>query len=273
MAHHIFVRRGRMAIAALAIWSVGANLAWAGAFSYSIDFDKLGKTMNFACGGRGACGAVSSINSFAFLQKQYPGVYDNKLLPNNDGMTNTDPVDSQKFGFDGWQVGANPMRKGYYNRTGTAEGDFLDTKMDWINDYAPGTTVFNSWWPDSPHNKRKPTIDDLAAEIRDGEDVEFFVQGENFYHVMTLTQVACDMAMMCSIRYQDPNQPGTHQGPTPVTAMDGMLMFTGVPGSNFAGKVTITAAFAESPIPEPGTMVLIGVMICGLALVRPTSCR
>lgn len=250
-------QKANAALLTLAIFAAAAQLAHSAAFTYSIDFNKLGQTPNFACGGKGACGAVSTVNSFAFLQKQYPGIYDNKLLPNNNAMTNTDMVDAQKFGFDGWQVGTNPMRQGYYPRPGGAESDFLQTKKDWINDYAPGTTRFNSWWAGSPDNNRKPTIDDLAREINHKEDVEFFVQGDNFYHVMTLTEVSCDMAMNCSIRYQDPNQPGTHQGPTPITVMNNMLMFTGVPGSGYNGTVTITAAFSESPIPEPATWILI----------------
>ena len=252
-----WLQRANVALAVLVANGAFAPIVVAAAFSYSIDFNKLGQTPNFTCGTQGACGAVATINSFAFLQKQYPGVYDNKLLPNNNAMTNTDPTDAQKFGFDGWQVGANPMRQGYYMRPGGAESDFLQTKKDWINDYAPGTTVFNSWWAGSPDNNRKPTIDDLAQEIKDGEDVEFFVKGTNFFHVMTLTAVACDMAMNCTIRYQDPNDPGTHQGPTPITVMDGMLMFTGVPGSGQPNlTVTITAAFAESPVPEPATVAL-----------------
>jgi hypothetical protein len=243
--------------------------AAAGAFSYSLDFDKFGKQENFMCGGQYACGAVATINSFIFLQNEYPDVYDGKLVPNYDEMTMTAMEDAQDFAFDGWQVGENPVREGYYERDGGAESDFLQTKKDWINDRAPGSTIFNSWWAGSPDNDRKPTITDLANEIRDGEDVEFFVRGDDFYHVMTLTEVSCDMAMNCSIRYQDPNDPTVNQPSTPVTIMDGMVMFTGVPGSGYPElTVTIEAAFAESPIPEPATIVLLATAVVGLVARR-----
>jgi hypothetical protein len=247
-----------------------AQFAYSAAFTHSIDFAKLGVTPNFACGGKGACGAVSTINSFIFLQKEYPAMYDNKLAPNYNAMTNTDMVDAQKFGFDGWQVGTNPMRQGYYNRPGGAESDFLQTKKDWINDYAPGTTRFSSWWPGSPDNNRFPTIMDLAEEMRKKEDVEFFVQNTDpakpFYHVMTLTEVSCDATMlMCSIRYQDPNNPTVNQPSTPITVMNNMLLFTNVPGSNYMGQVKITAAFSESPIPEPASVLMI--LAAGVVLV------
>jgi hypothetical protein len=260
------------------------SVANADPINESIDASKLGVTPNFACGGHGACGAVAALNSFKFLEKQYPSIYDNKLTPNDNATANTDQMDAQKFGFDGWQVGSNPMRMGYYNRTGGAELDFLNTKKDWINDYAPGTTVFNSWWatpaghPEwaSPDHANKPTVADLAAELHDKEDVEFFVQGDNFYHVMTLTGISCDMAMNCTIKWQDPNDPAqmapnqtmAKEYSAPITITDGMIMFGGVLGA--AGNVTMTAAFAESPnptlIPEPATVRLLALGAFGLLI-------
>ncbi len=273
------VRSWAVVLASWAACGQFVYVAYAGAINESIDVSKLGVQNNFACGGHGACGAVSTINSFTYLEKQFPAIYDNKLTPNYDANTNTDMMDAQKFGFDGWQVGTNPVRQGYYNRPGGAESDFLQTKKDWINDYAPNTTVFDSWWVGSPDHNRKPTIADLAGEIHDKEDVEFFVQGDNFYHVLLLTGVMCDMQMNCSIKYQDPNDPA-QASPNEkmakiymaqITDMNSMLTFTGVPGSGYAGMVTITAAFAESPnpslIPEPTTIVLMLAASCGMLAV------
>jgi|688.fasta_scaffold246037_2 hypothetical protein len=246
----------------LGLCGAGTQIAHAAAFNYSNDFSKYGVQQNFSCPASpgGVCGAIAAINSFIFLQKQYPNIYDNKLVPKYDPMTNTSMMDAQAFADTGWQVGGNPMRKGYYQRTGGAEQDYLDTKKDWFNDYAPGTSVISSWFSGSTDNNRKPTIDDLAQEIKDGEDVEFFVQGTNFYHVLTLTGVFCDMAMSCGIKYQDPNMPTVEQM-TSVMINNGMLMFTGVPGSNFNEAVTITAAFSESPIPEPSS--ILGILAIG----------
>jgi hypothetical protein len=266
-------RRGekgaKVLVLVLGLCGGGTQLANAATFDYFNDFDKYGVQENFTCpgpGSGGVCAAVAAINSFIFLQNEYPNIYDNKLVPNYDPMTNTSMMDAEAFADTGWQAGSNPMRLGYYQRAllpgFDAEEDYLDTKKDWFNDYAPGTTVFDSWFEGSPDNDRKPTIEDLAKEIKDGEDVEFFVDdGNGFFHALTLTGVFCDMAMNCGIKYQDPNQPTVEQD-TLVSPMNGMLMFTGVPGSGFAGTVTITAAFAESPrVPEPST--ILGILAVG----------
>lgn len=259
-------------------FSVGAGLTFVprasgDAFDYSEDFGKFGKTPNFSCGGQGACGAVASMNSFTFLENQYPSIYDNKLTPNKQ-MDGTDPMDAQKFGFDGWQVGTNPARKGYYDATRPHNADytdsFLQTKKDWINDYAPGTTVFDSWFAGSGDHDRKPTIADLAQEIKDKEDVEFFVKGGdggNVYHVMTLTGVACDMNNACSIKFQDPNDV-MNQYMRNVMVNMGMIQFNDIFG--FPGAYTITAAFAESPkaVPEPSTLVILATAGVGLLVFR-----
>jgi hypothetical protein len=254
------------------LWGATAQLAYATPFTFSLDFTKFGTQANFACGGSGACGAVATVNSFVFLENMYSHFYDNKLTPSMNLMD-----DAQDFGFDGWQVGANSMRRGYYDPLRPHNADFTDsflqTKKEWIHDRAPGTTIFESWFEGSPDHNRKPTIMDLAQEIKDGEDVEFFVRGTNFYHVLTLTEVSCDMAMNCSIRYQDPNQPLVNQPGTPITVMDGMLQFTNVPGSGHMGVVTITAAFSESPVPEPSTLLLLGSGLAVLVVWRRKQLR
>ena len=229
-------------------------------FDYFNDFTKYGAQQNLTCpvSPTGVCGAVAAINSFIFLQKQYPSIYDNKLVPNYNSLNNTSPVDALAFADVGWQVPSKPKRLGYYQRTGGAEQDYIETKSDWFNDFASGTSLLGSWFPGSSQNNRKPTIDDLAMEIKDGEDVEFFVSGTGFYHVLTLTGVFCTTETNCGIKYQDPNSP-TNQYSTPVSLMSDMIMFTGVPGSQYEGQVTITAAFSESPIPVPGPLPLLGL--------------
>jgi hypothetical protein len=87
---------------------------------------------------------VSSINSFTYLQRQYPLIYGTSLLPNYNATTNTADADAQDFGFDGWQVGMNPARRGYYDPMRPHNADytdsFLQTKKDWINDRStPGS--------------------------------------------------------------------------------------------------------------------------------------
>jgi hypothetical protein len=83
----------------------------------------------------GACAAVAAINSFIFLERLHPMLYDNLLTPSRIGDANTDFTDAYAFTEGTWQVGANPVRSGYYARfPGNANSLYVDTKMDWIND-------------------------------------------------------------------------------------------------------------------------------------------
>ena len=143
-----------------------------------------------------------------YLGSMFPTIYDNKLTPNKTNAT--DPIDATNFGITGWTVGNNPMRLGFYNLDRPHNADFTDsflnTKKDWFNDYAPGTTVFNSWFAGSADNNRTPTIADLAPEMQRGEDVELFVRGDaDYYHVISLTGIFCsdDAMTRCGLRYQD----------------------------------------------------------------------
>lgn len=262
-------RRSTLHIALFAtlLFGVTSQLAFADAFSYSENFGFFGGQNNFSCGQQGACGAVGSINSFIFLDHQYPTVYvpNNTYLitPNYNANTNTDMVDAQNFGFNGFGT-----YQGYYQRTGSAYTDFINTLSDWFTNYAPGTTVLHSWYAGSNDFNRLPTIGDLAGEIKDQENVEFFVLDPNpankFFHVLTLTGVACDAQNNCTIDYQDPNDPTNEYQNVAVQVVNGQLQIKGVLGdaNNWVG---ITGEFSESPVPEPATLVTLGSAVLGLA--------
>jgi hypothetical protein len=169
-------------------------------------------------------------------------------------------IDAMNFATDGWEVPGKPPRQGYYARTGDPSVDYLATKMDWINDRAPGTTVFSSMFG----GVGLPTIDYLAGEIMKREDVEFFIKdvasgGMTTYHVLTLVGIVCVAAGNCSATYQDPNDPAQ--------AFMSMLEMTGGRlefDSVLYGRVFIDAAFSESPVPEPSTLLLLGFSLAGL---------
>jgi hypothetical protein len=259
-------QRVTVLVLVLTLWG-GGRLARADAFNFSEDINKFGlQKNNIPCLPGKACAAIAAINSFIFLENQYPTIYDNKLTPNRMDNDKTDPIDATNFAVTGWQVLGKPHRDGYYDlvsRPGGANEEFVATKTDWFNDFAPGTTFFSSMFAG---NGGVPTIVYLAQQIKTGEDVEFFIS-DAVFHVLTLTGVACDALGSCNITYLDPDDPTKPDGTpksfnTPIApnaANGGRLEFT-----YQGGTVFVSAAFSESPVPEPSTLLLVGTGCLGL---------
>lgn len=255
------------ALCALALSLATSGVINAAGVLASENFANFGDQQNFTCPAApgGVCGAIAAINSFIYLEYTYPSIYaptgTDLLTPNYVLATNNSPTDAANFATNGFGA-----YMGYYSRPGSATGDYIQTLTDWFNNYAPGTTDLNSWYVGSNDYDYSPGYADLLGEIQANEDVEFFVQGTGFYHVLTLTGISCANAAplsTCSITYQDPNAPMTNQAAV-LSLNGGLLQFTGVPGSGFAGTVSITAMFSESPVPEPATWLLSGLGIAAL---------
>jgi len=243
-----------------------AAAVWGVPFSYSEDFSKFGRVQNQNCGIGGICGAVAMVNSFVFLQNMYPGIYGPTPLVSADPT-----ADSLKFALDGWQTGTNPARTGYYNRVAagtTGIKELWETKVDWVTDYAPGTTVFAGMtaFVDSTADWKLgqfvtlgyPTIAFLAQEIKNGEDVEASISklDNTGSHAITLTGIACDAQNNCTLKYQDPNFPTVERSvPLNLNAGQGNRIQFSEAGT-FDADVYLYLAFAESPVPEPGTIAL-----------------
>jgi hypothetical protein len=246
----------------LVLWGTLAQVARADVapFDWSENFANFGKTGNTSCG---VCAAAVAINSFIFLENQYPEIYGNNLTPNVGGTkpSQTDPIDRGTFAAY------------FYGLYGPLDGAYLgyiDAKMAWINGdpannlmgHAPGSTLFDSY--------QNPTIQDLASE--NGEDVEIFVNGGSLgYHALTLTGVSCTGANYtnCSISYQNPNFPTINVGNVGVSNVGGSLQLN----AGFGDLGNIVDAFSESPVPEPNSLILLGTAIAGLAwrMRRKTS--
>jgi hypothetical protein len=206
----------------------------------------------------------------------YPGLYAGKLVPGND--PNRDALwFAGTPGLDGWN-GPNGPRQGYYTRSaGCAlfvdpancyDQKLLETKKDWVTDFAPGTTKFaseigvlNTFPPSTGGNF--PTTSFLSGEMQDHEDVELIIESSTFAHVLGLTDIKCDANGNCSIRYQDPNDP-THEKSADLfkSKVNGELLFlyNGSP-------VEIRSAIAESPVPEPSTLLLVSTQCLLLFLI------
>ena len=232
-------------------------------FDYFNNFSLYGTVANFSCPLRGVCAAVEMMNSFVYLDNRYSIYSGNKLVPGNDPNRDGLWFAGTADGLGGWN-GPNGHRDGYYTRTANVTSGYvpilLQTKEDWVNDWAPGTTVFHYRIGESDPNFY-PTIDFLASQMEDHEDVELIIQTADgkSAHAIGLTDIQCDAKGNCSIRFQDPNDP-THEKHAD--------LFT-FPGTNelgfFYGGVNwgIQSALAESPTdhtmtPEPGTVVLLG---------------
>jgi PEP-CTERM motif len=249
---------------ALAIFggAIPASRAGTIALDPSEDFNNFGKQPNFCLAGiGGVCFAASAINSFFFLENQYPAIYGNKLTPNGVGAkpNQTDPKDATSFAMMTGAIDADAA--GYNN--------FVAGKMAWLNKYAPGTTSIISEYVGSASNNSVPTLDFLSGEIQKKEDVEMFVVGAGVGHAIDLVSISCGPPYnVCGMRYQDPNDPTTLQPFTQLTAgPGGALEFFGLEG--FAGSAfTIQAAFSESPVPEPSSWILMGSGLAILAAVR-----
>src|SRR5215472_12289507 len=158
------------------------------AFNVSEDINKFGlQKNNLACMPGKACAAIAAINSFIFLENMYPNIYDNKLTPNRVDNQKTTDTDASNFATNGWTAPNDTKRMGYYPRPDGANGDYIATKMDWFNDFAPGTSFFATLVT--------PGTDFLSQEIKANEDVEFFIADQlrnaNLFHALTLTGVAC----------------------------------------------------------------------------------
>jgi hypothetical protein len=75
----------RIGAATLVLTGQIAPMANADPFNFSNLFTRYGTVANFYCPLDGICGADEVMNSFVFLDNQYPSAYPgNKLIPGND---------------------------------------------------------------------------------------------------------------------------------------------------------------------------------------------
>jgi hypothetical protein len=219
----------------------------------------------------GTCAASSAINSFIYLENQYPNIYGapngGKLTPNYNAANNNDPTDALNFGVNGFGMDPNNSNNpypGYYPSPLPANSGYVATKTQWFNTYAPGTTTIDSWYlgtaqDPSNQNNMNPTPQVFQAQLQAKEDVEFFIQG-SAYHVLTLTDLTVNMntnPTSYTVSWLDCNDTSMEYS-SPVTfAANGQMQITGVFGYPNGSLENITAAFAESPIPEPSTFLML----------------
>jgi hypothetical protein len=234
-------------------------------------FGNLKQTDVPDCGmGLFACGPTAAVNSFAFLQRKFPGIYDHKLIPDTDmdGL-----IDYQEMIDTAVGLGGNDYMMCAECNGGTFIDKFISGKRKWIQERAPGSTIFKQ--------QEDPPWEFLWRELGDMEDVELLF---GFYdtnntrlggHYVTLTKFWWEDTNMNDAIDEDNAMIGL------VDPADGTLKMNSVEESGAPFLYTdygvglainnteiaytrIEWAVSESPVPEPATIVLCSLGLLGI---------
>jgi hypothetical protein len=229
------------------------------------------------CGAGGLCAPTATVNSFDYLLNKFPGVYGgSNIIRSNDLALTRDML------AGGWfaPTGNPPPRRPGTGDQGASVESWWQGKLQWVMDFAPGTTQFAGmvnqdtagWFTPSSLTDALPTFPFLETQLTDKEDIEFEItytgvecvdnNGKPIHcaHALTLTGITAanpDGTGARTITYLDPNAPGSTITADLITNADGSLGFLWNNGANPPRDASIQATFAESPIPEPSTILLL----------------
>jgi len=249
-----------------------AGSATAGVISASQPWSKYGHDSN----DQGRCAATSQINSFGFLANMYPATYAGTNLLSGDPASPLSPV----VQLDNLMGGSG---------CGVTDTQAWNGKISWFSQYAANTSTFAAmtngstagWMDAQVVTKGIPTASFLLTQIAEGEDVEIGLGGAN--HWVTLTGISVDSTtgLALAISYIDPNcvngtdaaNPGASTAAITNTASGmqfGWRNGNGLVCNPLGATInsTIEVAFAESPIPEPLSVLLFATGLFALIIVR-----
>ena len=280
--------QSKLCVALAALW-IGSSLlnapVSAAMFSASIDPTLYGNLdqANVPNIGGCACGPTSLVNSLVYLQQEAPSLYGDgtALVPyDDDGMP---PTQADMAAVATILAGAGYMDTA--NNGGTFIEDFIFGKTKYIEEKAPGKTIYAAQvalqWRDGinntggsqpTHQVPKPnwvqdqtaaTLDFIYKQIKAREDVEIFLEYDTgSSHYLTVT----------GIMYDDANNTGKLNFIDPLGGMAGTTNITGVVGGvikiAYGGGASVYHAVSESPVPEPAAIALMLIALIGLCLAR-----
>lgn len=225
------------------------------------------------------CAPTATMNSFQYLQNEYPNIYGKDASGN--------PV--LEGGQGSWLNAAQLLASSTFMNTdpngGTSEDGWVNGKLDYIETYAPGTTSFAGMDGDSTlarpswDQNAYPTLNFLIDQLKSGEDIELGLDQSLLTskggHVVTLQGIVWndvnnngvfDIGDTLTLQVIDPANPNV------ITAL---TMYPGPPmsveGGDYNGFL-LTGALAESPItplPPSVDMAMAGLVgLGGLTLAR-----
>jgi len=260
---------GLLAICVLAVCMLNVAAGYAEVISGSEPPDKFGnlKQGDTDCPNT-ACGPTAAINSFVFLQNMYSTVYGTKLVPHKDGNTMyQDEVDA-----------ANKLAPymGCCQDQGTYREKFILGKQQYLEEMAKGKTVYaaedtGAWRkdygdkPDYVQDNTAPTAQFLVDQLKKGADIELFIDfldkdNEHQQHYVTLTSLSFDTETnKGKINFVDPETGKVADNPYDITGLDSDDKDILIGG--YLKSASIYMAVSEAPVPEPGTLLLLGSSI------------
>jgi PEP-CTERM motif len=236
----------------------GAAPAHATVIDASLDAGKFGRIDQgrTQCPDVG-CGAAAAVNSFVYLQTAFPGTYTVPLVPSGKEVDVANTLNGQNFMNTCCVAG------------GASLGDFILGKMAYIESVNKGVTRYEvqmrDEWSAPGHpgaakpafveDNKIPTVTFIAEQLMAGQDIEISLKpltGPG--HFVTLTGIMFD----------------TDTGTGRISFVDPMGGRTGTAGLTRPGESLVTdymindqvtrivGVVAESPVPEPATVLLLG---------------
>lgn len=276
---------GRLSTLAVTVvlGSLAASVHAAPTFDVEIPdrlFGHLKQNLVPGCGAV-ACGPTATVNSFVFLQNQYPEIYGNKLIPDTNKNGKVDESEMIEA------ASALTTLMGCCLPDGTDVKNFLPGKMKYIEGdstanpplagKAPGVTVYQS--------RTDPIWQFLVDELKAGEDVELSIglydaAGKRIGgHAVTLTRFKWTDTNMdnviglregAQIFFIDPSD-GVNKS-AGIFNVGSTIETDFLSGEQFLNQTVasgrIELAVSESPIPEPDVILLLLTGLLGLLANR-----